>query len=163
MRKAVILVLFLFSFILFADNKEKHKELQWSSLSSKGMNWNDAAVYCKNLKEGGKSDWRLPDIDELRTLIKNCSKTVTGGECKVSKKSGCLSSDCWKTRGSCFCDYKGDNHGYYSKLGDNDDVWLWSSSTVSLNPTYAWSVGFSHGNVGYYHKPNLDFHVRCVR
>ncbi|MCP4698322.1 MAG: DUF1566 domain-containing protein [Gammaproteobacteria bacterium] len=31
--------------------------------------WEDAAVYCENLVLDGKSDWRLPLIDELKRLI----------------------------------------------------------------------------------------------
>ena len=44
----------------------------WSSRSSSTYTWSDAVSYCDNLTEGGYSDWRLPNINELRTLIKNC-------------------------------------------------------------------------------------------
>ena len=137
--------------------------LYWSKRSSNTMNWQSAINYCQNLSEGGYTDWRLPNIDELRTTIKNCSKTETGGQCKASERSGCLSSSCWNPNGSCSCDYRNNNGGYYSKLGDSDGVWLWSSSTLSDDSTYdAWLVVFSYGFVGYYGKAN-NYYVHCVR
>lgn len=139
--------------------------LQWSSRSAKKMNWNAAISYCENLTEDSHDDWRLPNIDELRTTVKNCPKTETGGECKVSEKDECLS---WQQCGderlkhSCFCEYKKNNGGYYSKLGDPDGVWLWSSSIVSDKPDSRWRIGCSSGFV-IHSDMAINFHVRCVR
>jgi len=45
-------------------------ELSWQSRpSSKKFNWSSAKSYCRNLTYGGKSDWRLPNIDELKSLV----------------------------------------------------------------------------------------------
>ena len=33
------------------------------------MNWSNAVVYCENLDYGGQTDWRLPNIKELNSLI----------------------------------------------------------------------------------------------
>jgi ABC-type amino acid transport substrate-binding protein len=33
--------------------------------------WEDALVYCKNLSLGGYTDWRLPNIKELQTIVSN--------------------------------------------------------------------------------------------
>ena len=35
----------------------------------KQANWADAKTYCENLTLDGKSDWRLPSLKELRTLV----------------------------------------------------------------------------------------------
>jgi hypothetical protein len=45
--------------------------LMWQQVTSeKIMNWNQAVVYCKNLKIGNyKKGWRLPTITELRSLV----------------------------------------------------------------------------------------------
>jgi len=45
-------------------------ELTWqSSPSSQKFNWSDAQNYCNNLSYGGQSDWRLPNIYELKSLV----------------------------------------------------------------------------------------------
>ena len=139
--------------------------LYWSKRSRNEMTWNAAVKYCQNLSEGGYSDWRFPNIDELRTTIKNCSKTETGGECKVSEKNGCLSwEECGNGRkkGSCYCEYRENNGGYYSKLGDDDKVWLWSSSVHSDYPDFRWFVLFNDGSVISISVRDYNY-VRCVR
>ena len=39
--------------------------------NGKAGNWNYAKAYCENLTLGGYSDWRLPNIYELTTLLDN--------------------------------------------------------------------------------------------
>ena len=130
--------------------------LIWSARMSSKMAWSDAKSYCESYSEGIFSDWYLPTISELRTLIINCSGTVTGGSCGVTDT--CLSySECRNDTCS-GCDY--DDNDYYSKLGDTG--WFWSSSTKSDNPNNAWFVGFSNGYVDDGNK-YYDYNVRCVR
>ena len=131
--------------------------LIWSDRSSNGMNWSNAKQYCENLTEGGFTDWRLPTISELKTTIQNCQSG--GSSCKVS--DSCLWADsCWSN--SCYCDGRNNNEGYYSKLGDDGNVWLWSSSTPSDYPFHAWHVNFKNGYVKHYITSDKYF-VRCVR
>ena len=130
--------------------------LQWSDRSSNKMSWADANTYCASLTEGGFTDWRLPNINELRTLIQNCAGTVTGGSCPV-KDPGCLSSSCYNSK-TCSCSE--DLSGKYSKFGETDA--FWSSSTSSVDTDYAWYVYFSAGGVSYTNK-SYNNYVRCVR
>ena len=140
--------------------------LQWSSRSHGPMSWKDAIAYCRGLREGGYNDWKLPNIDELRTTIKNCFKTEHGGLCKISEKNGCLSG---KRCGngyiseSCYCDYKKNAGGYYSKLGDDDQVVLWSSSVRSDDSSCIWVVSFIDGAVTCLSPVISSGYVRCVR
>ena len=134
--------------------KLKRKGLQWSKKARSTMTWKKAVNYCKNLNEGGHSDWRLPNIDELRTLIQNHSGTQTGGTCKISEKAGKLA---WSDRTS---DCNGRDGSNFSKLGDTEE--FWSSSTLSDTTHAACYVNFDNGGVGDSHKLNDD-NVRCVR
>ena len=153
----------------------------WSSKSSDKMKWRDAVSYCNHLTVCGYSDWHLPTISELRTLIKNCSGTVTGGSCGVT--DNCLSSSECRNDACSGCDY--DSNVKYSKLGDigwfwssstlsygearlravplGDTGWFWSSSTRSDSSGYAWRVNFSYGRVYSNDKDDSNGYVRCVR
>ena len=71
------------------DQAKALREPQWSSRSPQTMSWNDAKAYCGNLNEGGHKDWRLPNIDEVKSLVRNCAYTQLS--CKVSEKNACLS------------------------------------------------------------------------
>ena len=160
MKKIIFLTLFaLFTFVVYGNN------LQWSNKTPRGMNWNDAMNYCKNLNESGYNDWRLPTISELRTLIQNCSATATDGTCKVN--DSCLSDSKCNNDHTCHgCIF--DRSGKYSKLGDTET--FWSSSFLSDISKNAWYVAFDKGTIYYF--DNMDSYdieessnpkVRCVR
>lgn len=86
--------------------------LLWQQESPDGTyTWEDAHNYCKSLRLAGHTDWRLPTIEELKTLI-NKKYMPT-----IDPIFNCKS---W---------------------------WYWSSSTDSVNPNYAWFVGFYVGYV----------------
>ena len=51
--------------------------LVWTFKSPDKMTWKEAYSYCTRLNEGGYNDWRMPNIDELRTLIQNHPGTQT--------------------------------------------------------------------------------------
>ena len=127
----------------------------WSPKAST-IDWESAVSYCNNMTECGYSDWHLPTISELRTLIQNCSGTVTGGSCGVT--DSCLSWSCGNDPCCDGCSF--DSSGYYSKLGDT--YFFWSSSTKSDNTDSAWFVDFRDGSVGLFYLYYCN-DVRCVR
>ncbi|MBR6244405.1 DUF1566 domain-containing protein [bacterium] len=139
-------------------------DLIWSGKAPNSMQWKAAVSYCDDLTEGGYSDWHLPNISELRTLIQNCrTNEMPDGSCGIidtgDPSTSCLSySDCWIWDTCCSCDYY--TTGKYSKFGDTGR--FGSSSNCSDLPNYAWDVGFNDGGVESYNK-SIARYVRCVR
>ncbi|MBR4531008.1 DUF1566 domain-containing protein [bacterium] len=143
MKKIIYLTVFVLFALVGCNN------LQWSEIAPNEMTWYEAKQYCVNLDEGGHNDWRLPNIDELRTLIK-VPETISGGKCQISEKAGKLATK----------DYTEECDSSTSKLGDRYS--FWSSSTLSDYEDDAWVVNFSLGHVDDYRKGH-DSRVRCVR
>lgn len=49
---------------------DKSNELIWQkNIETKALPWPKAQEYCKNLELGGYTDWRLPTIGELESLV----------------------------------------------------------------------------------------------
>ncbi len=156
-----------------APCKDSSSGLIWSARASSTMTWSGAGTYCNNLTEGGYSDWHLPTIDELKTLLINADRVTN--KCKVSKTNGCLSSSCWscstctqtgtQLSSGTGCDSWGTSYsdGRYSKFGETG--YFWSSSILSDNSSYAWDVSFSNGSVIYNYIDSFSnrYDVRCVR
>ena len=134
------------------------------------LNWYDAFEYCDLLKGDGHFDWRLPTISELRSLIRGCPATETGGSCGVT--DDCLNKSC--SDDSCYsCHQDCDNGCCWPSAIDGKCGIYWSSSeeTSSENNGARWVVRFRHGEIRqesvliddetslkYDNKP-----IRCVR
>ncbi|MBP5434274.1 DUF1566 domain-containing protein [bacterium] len=136
--------------------KDSLSGLVWSAKSHGVMYAHDASSYCLNLSEDGFSGWRLPSIDELRTLIRNCWKTYTGGECRVSLEE-CRESSC---EDDACAGCSSDLSGKYSKLGDNEI--LWSASAPPDFTDCSWIIDFGDGGIKI-DSSYWDFRTRCVR
>ncbi|MCZ7582272.1 MAG: DUF1566 domain-containing protein [Deltaproteobacteria bacterium] len=117
--------------------------LTWPlSASTDAMNWPDAGAFCADLTYGGTDDWRLPTISELRTLIRGCEATQTGGSCGVTDE--CVDF------GTCFdeiCLCEGALSPNYTcyEAGEFDDPcrWYWSSTEAVDMVVYVWVVEFT--------------------
>ena len=145
--------------------------LTWQVTPTGGaMNWSNARKHCAGLSLDGVG-WRLPTIGELRTLLRGCPGSATGGACKVS--DSCLASSCWDKGGCGSCSKKnGPADGCYwpdEMQGPCD--WYWSSSPVEDGDGFAWYVSFYYG---YFYYVAVDYvyrhggaysaiRVRCVR
>ena len=155
--------------------KDPSSGLTWSTVASNlekfedgyfdlSMTWEKARLYCENLTESGYSNWHLPTISELRTLIENCSNNeMPNGSCGVidtgDSSTSCLSySDCWTEQSCRSCNFSDGSHTKF----EWDDADFWSSSTVSDNTAQAWYVDFLNGNVDKTVK-GIRLYVRCVR
>ena len=137
--------------------------LVWQNDDAGKLNWEDAKSYCANLNWGGFGDWRLPTISELRSLIRGCDDTATGGACNVT--DDCLAYfGCWNPpcQGCGFLGGPGPGGRYWPAELSGDGWIYWSSLQVEENPYTAWRVHFYNGLVSYNDKEYL-YSARCVR
>lgn len=139
---------------------DPESELIWSEKAENELNWENAKTHCEGKTDGGHNDWHMPNINELRTLIKGCENTICGGACgvvdTVESLTSCLEENCWTSECSS-CDESSSSH---SKFGDTTN--FWSASTVSDNTERAWRVNFESGSVDNGNKSS-EKNVRCVR
>jgi hypothetical protein len=125
--------------------------------------WAEAQNYCAGLFWGGYSGWRLPDINEIRSLIRGCAATETGGSCEVT--DSCLASACGM--GTCdrecsFLGGPGPGGAFWPPELSGVDYWYWSSSPVTDYKNAAWLVNF-YGGAIYNDERTSARAARCVR
>jgi hypothetical protein len=122
------------------------------------MDWLSARSHCRDLYLGGHEDWRLPTISELRTLIRGCPATQTGGQCGVTDR--CLARlKCWSpVCYGCSGDGGPGFTGVYwpRELFGEPSTFYWSSSEVK-DFDLVWGINFYQAAIG------GGSHVRCVR
>jgi hypothetical protein len=104
------------------------------------MSWDASGDHCGQLELEGLSDWRLPTIEELTSLVRGCPGVREG--CRIGRGAahGCY----WpkELRGTC--------------------GWFWSSSPTAKGPDEMDQVYFNTGLVSSSGK-TFASHVRCVR
>ncbi|HCL55547.1 MAG TPA: hypothetical protein DHW82_00855 [Spirochaetia bacterium] len=126
--------------------KDTKTGILWQEKDGGEMNWEEAKSYCKNLKLGGQ-EWRLPSIEELRTLVEGCKKGRIGGEYCASYKGSGEKGFYWQKG---VWDYQGDKYGFF-----------WSSSPYIESTAFAWVIHFYDGSFGYSFETIKNF-VRCT-
>lgn len=133
-----------------------------------GFNFDAARKHCSDLVLAENTDWRLPNIQELVTLLRGCvDGTETGDEsmstCEMTP-AGCASSNsCEDTLSCSYCDPgSGPSSGcYWPDIGlEGDCAGYWSASEASAGK--AWDVRFSNGGVFADEVTRVPF-VRCIR
>lgn len=139
--------------------------LMWQVQPTGGaMKWQEAKSHCENLDLGGFSDWRLPTILELRSLIRGCPATQQNGTCGVT--DSCLNLQCRNDA----CDGCPDKGGpaeygrYWPPELSGDCCWYWSASAIADAAYGEWLVYFQSGYVyGNHAYIGYDLKARCVR
>jgi hypothetical protein len=130
------------------------------------IGWHSAVEYCGELTLGGYSDWEMPTIQQLVTLLRGCDQSgcelLDNPHCEENCYSGCTND----------CDYKGgpgqDGCFWAADLGgscDNEGYW---SSTSPANPDDAvWRIFFDFGQIDLTGKvdpsESQQILIRCVR
>ena len=103
------------------------KELHQLPGNSDSMLWEDAIDYCEILVYAGYSNWRVPNVNELRSLLH-------------------LGSTPYAWLNNANTPFSGINSGYY-----------WTSTTRAATPTYAWFVAINNGEVSYLPKDDTRY------
>ena len=111
--------------------------LEWQKATVGPLSWKDALASAENLTLDGKNDWRLPNKNELRSLV-DYSIDQTGYDLSINPVFAATTQD----------------SGY------------WSSTTFVHNTNLAWVLGYD-GNDDYYvwsqNKLFSGYYVRAVR
>ena len=133
--------------------------------------WVDAVTYCNDLGLGDFTDWRLPDLDELRSIVRGCSGNETGGSCTAT--DGCLTASCWSDTLCPLCTLlAGPSSGCYwedglggSCAGGSTPAWngYWTSNAVADNADDVWLVIFGYGGRPGFTIKTTGANARCVR
>ena len=120
-------------------------DLCWENPPSIGyLWWASAGAYCSSLG----TDWRLPTLDELRSIVVGCPQTELGGDPCTDGCDGCT----W-IPGSCY--WPGALSGVCSSY--------WSSDTMMYEGTpSAWLVYYATAAVNHSAQECTQL-VRCVR
>jgi hypothetical protein len=127
--------------------------------------WERAIEHCDtlNLAGYGPGSWHLPTISELRSLVRGCPGTETGGSCGVTNE--CLSEGACYFGGCNGCAwYEGPGEGGLYTLPEFGSIppVYWSSSPVTDIFDAAWLVGFTRAEISR-SSVTYEVSVRCVR
>jgi len=158
---------------LVIDHQNK---IVWQgTIPQKFLLWQEAIDYCNNLEYGGYSDWRLPTLKELKSLIVGCSAIENCEFDESCKDNECFTKDCNGCERN-MCEGPGENGTYcqagvWGEIQCGDSV-FWSSCSLS-NAEYGlyavMVVSFSGGHLNdapMFDEDNKDSSmslVRCVR
>lgn len=97
-----------YSKAVLADLKEKGKfkdngngtvtdrttKFMWQQGEGGKKNWDSAVAYCKSLSLAGHNDWRLPNIEELQSII---DKNAPGPKIDKTYFPNAISSNYWSS------------------------------------------------------------------
>jgi hypothetical protein len=118
---------------------DRRTALMWEKLSDDGSihdkdnsyTWDNAFGKIDDLNAAafaGHTDWRLPNVFELRTIVNLAvSPPTVSSVFNDNCGPGCTVTTCSCTNSTPF----------------------WSSSTLAIDPTYAWLVFFDNGSEGW--------------
>jgi len=108
------------------------------------LNWNDALSVAKDNHWCGYVDWRIPNVNELLSLVDYAFSNQAN-----RLKYGTGNSSSPACDGVCF-----------KNISENI---YWSSSTYANTPTNAWGVSMVGGGTAFAHKVNNNYRLLPVR
>ena len=128
----------------------------------------DFRYNCRGLKLGGYSDWRLPTIEELITLIRGCQDGVSTGDQSPSlcemRPLGCVEKGTCDSVVNCAPCLSAKEHCLWnSALRGGCSGLYYSSTRTYAEPNEVWGVGFASGVVNMTLEEYAIMLHRCVR
>lgn len=131
---------------------------------SKRFSWQDAMDTAKKTTHAGKSDWRLPSVDELHSLVYCSSGKQSRGRVNVNRSNviGLVSGPDYP-HGACKGDFQ--RPTIFSDVFPNTPSRFYWSSSPFIHPLFsssAWGVHFNSG-YDYSNSHRHRFRVRLVR
>ncbi len=126
------------------------------------LEWIKAIEHCEQLSLGGHSDWRLPTIAELRSVIRGCASTQSDGDCPIV--AGDYSGSWRDMCDGCSHGEGPGSEGAYT-VSTREESWFneyWSTATDVSDPGEAWFVDFRDASLGKRAKRE-SLHLNCVR
>ena len=143
-------------------------------LEDPGLIQPDAVRYCEELVLGGYDDWRLPNIDEMRTVIDGNPPAEAGGACPMTEGSprddmgdeacGPIASCAGPGMGSCYWipEFTGTCCDKPDPASVGHPLEFVSSTVSSDDPNWVGCVLYDNGAVSFNHI-NSFADARCVR
>ena len=120
------------------------------------MSWSEAINAAESFAHGGFSNWRIPLVEELDSLV----QCPIGRKPSVRPDGHYVEDTDGRCHGSEYIKAKINNNAFPNTPAD----WFWSSSPNTNHPNFVWYVGFNHGIVGNSHKnSNSKSRARLVR
>jgi hypothetical protein len=112
--------------------------LMWTKEADGPGDWQAALAGCEGLNLDGYDDWRLPDRNELMTLL------------DLTVQPGPTYAECIDT-------------SFFSEAVESDEYW--TSSSFVDDPGYAWRINFAAMSPGAWEatKTTDTYNYRCVR
>jgi hypothetical protein len=131
---------------------------QWTGSTCAGkamtMNWNDALRTAMSYSYAGHSDWRVPTVDELDTLVQ-----CPAGRKPSARPAGRYVND---TNGECHGNEYNTPKININAFPNTPAVWCWSSSPNANYSGDAWVIYVTMGHFNLSSKRN-GAQVRLVR
>jgi hypothetical protein len=125
--------------------------LCWETTPGPVVSWIEALSYCLSMALDAGLSWRLPTVDELRTLIRGCPAA-----------DACLVYEVCPYRATCFdgcsvplCTWLSGPGpgGCYALDGISECGWYWSSTAVPDRPGAYWGVDFDSASIYLLNEP----------
>lgn len=132
----------------------------------KKFTWTEGVQACENLVHEGRSDWRLPNVKELQSIVfyhhysvgyENISQVVEGVFPNV------VSTDDAAAITACRQRQLDVDPDLYSCT--NTEIQYWSSTIHTSDNRYAWFIDFFNGNTSFAWRTTIyekKTFVRCV-